>query len=194
MHLFQLFDIWWSSLDIINDFKPFPKQNTQKLSQNVRNLGIELFNKYHIFYSKGCKPECVRQDDCPANLACINTQCQDPCPGSCGISAQCVVERHNPICTCPPGFIGNPFDRCILDERPPPNPDVCNPSPCGTNTLCTVLDGGAVCECMNSGYIGNPLVACKPECVLNTECPTTQACINQKCRDPCPGNFFIVYF
>ena len=127
-------------------------------------------------------------------MACINTQCQDPCPGSCGISAQCVVERHNPVCTCPPGFIGNPFDRCVLDERPPPNPDVCNPSPCGTNTLCTVLDGGAVCECMNSGYIGNPLVACKPECVLNTECPTTQACINQKCRDPCPGKFLFFIF
>ena len=136
---------------------------------------------------EGCKPECVRQDDCPQNLACINTQCQDPCPGSCGISGQCSVERHNPICTCPPGFVGNPFDRCVLDKGPPPRPDPCNPSPCGRNTLCTLLDGGAVCECMSENYIGNPLVGCKPECILNTECPSTQACINQKCLDPCPG-------
>ena len=97
------------------------------------------------------------------------------------------MERHNPICTCPPGFVGNPFDRCVFDEGPPPKSDPCNPSPCGSNTVCTVLDGGAVCDCMNTNYIGNPLVGCKPECVLNTECPTTQACINQKCRDPCPG-------
>ena len=135
----------------------------------------------------GCKPECVRQDDCPTNLACINAQCQDPCPGACGISSQCTVDNHNPICSCPPGYVGNPFDRCVLDKKPTPKPDPCNPSPCGTNTLCTVLDGGAVCECMSDNYIGNPLVGCKPECILNTECPSTQACINQKCRDPCPG-------
>ena len=136
---------------------------------------------------EGCKPECVRQTDCPVSKACINAQCQDPCPGSCGISAQCVVEAHNPICTCPPGFIGNPFERCVLDQRPTPKPDPCNPSPCGPNTVCNLLDGGAVCNCMSDNYIGNPLIGCKPECVLNTECPSTQACINQKCRDPCPG-------
>ena len=134
----------------------------------------------------GCRPECVRQDDCPINLACINAQCQDPCPGTCGINAQCAVQNHNPICTCPSGFTGDPFVRCILTPSPPPKADPCNPSPCGSNTLCTVLDGGPVCECMND-YIGNPSVACKPECILNTECPTTQACINQKCVDPCPG-------
>ena len=76
--------------------------------------------------------------------------------------------------------------RGVPQCTPEEDVDPCNPSPCGSNTLCQVLDGGPVCECMND-YIGNPLLACKPECVLNTECPTTQACINQKCLDPCPG-------
>lgn len=29
---------------------------------------------------------------------------------------------------------------------------------------------------------------CKPECISNSECPNDLACINQKCRDPCPGS------
>ena len=29
---------------------------------------------------------------------------------------------------------------------------------------------------------------CRPECVLNSECPQDRACINQKCVDPCPAS------
>lgn len=28
---------------------------------------------------------------------------------------------------------------------------------------------------------------CRPECVTSGECPSDKACVNQKCRDPCPG-------
>lgn len=28
---------------------------------------------------------------------------------------------------------------------------------------------------------------CRPECIANSECPLNQACLNQKCTDPCPG-------
>ena len=52
----------------------------------------------------------------------------------------------------------------------------CSPSPCGINTQCTVLDGGAVCECM-SDYQGDPLSECKPECILSSDCPSHLACI-----------------
>lgn len=34
--------------------------------------------------------------------------------------------------------------------------------------------------------IGSP-PNCKPECVVTAECALQQACINQKCRDPCIG-------
>lgn len=30
-------------------------------------------------------------------------------------------------------------------------------------------------------------MACRPECVLSSECPRNLACIQQKCTDPCPG-------
>lgn len=28
---------------------------------------------------------------------------------------------------------------------------------------------------------------CRAECVVSSDCPSNEACINQKCVDPCPG-------
>lgn len=65
----------------------------------------------------------------------------------------------------------------------PSNP--CLPSPCGPNSACRVVNLQAVCSCLPS-YNGSP-PNCKPECIVNSECPPTKACINQKCIDPCGG-------
>lgn len=59
-----------------------------------------------------CHPECVVNSDCPQNQACSNQKCRDPCPGTCGINARCSVLNHNPICTCPSRYTGDPFIRC----------------------------------------------------------------------------------
>lgn len=64
-----------------------------------------------------CRPECVVNTDCALNEACINTKCGNPCLGACGISARCQVLNHNPICSCPPVFTGDPFVRCIPRRR-----------------------------------------------------------------------------
>lgn len=61
----------------------------------------------------------------------------------------------------------------------------CTPSPCGPNSICKVVSGHAVCSCQ-PGLIGSP-PTCKPECVVSADCPLTQACLNNKCQDPCPG-------
>lgn len=60
-----------------------------------------------------CRPECVVSSECPQNRACMSQKCRDPCPGTCGLQAQCQVVNHNPICSCPPHFTGDPFIRCI---------------------------------------------------------------------------------
>lgn len=60
----------------------------------------------------GCRPECVVSTECPQNKACVNQKCVDPCPGTCGIAANCQVINHSPICSCRPGNTGNPFTRC----------------------------------------------------------------------------------
>lgn len=59
-----------------------------------------------------CRPECVIHQDCPLHLACFGNKCKDPCVGSCGFNAQCNVQNHRPLCTCLPGFEGDPFSGC----------------------------------------------------------------------------------
>lgn len=59
-----------------------------------------------------CRPECVVNSDCGRNEACSNQKCRDPCPGTCGVGARCEVVNHNPICSCPPRYTGDPFTRC----------------------------------------------------------------------------------
>ena len=47
------------------------------------------------------------------------------------------------------------------------------------------MNGHEACSCV-PGYIGPP-PNCRPECVINSECPPNKACIQQKCGDPCIG-------
>lgn len=131
-----------------------------------------------------CRPECTINSECPSNLACIREKCKDPCLGACGSDAICSVINHTPICNCPDGFTGDPFAFCQQkpQEVEPIIQDLCNPSPCGANTIC---DDG-ICTCLPE-YQGNPYAGCRPECVLNNDCPRDKACIKTKCQDPCPG-------
>jgi hypothetical protein len=59
-----------------------------------------------------CRPECVLNGDCPNDKACQRLKCVDPCPGTCGASADCRVVNHVPVCTCAQGYTGDPFSGC----------------------------------------------------------------------------------
>ena len=74
----------------------------------------------------------------------------------------------------------------IIAQAPPEPINVCQPSPCGPNAQCQISGNSPSCSCLPE-FIGSPPY-CKPECISNSECPTNLACINQKCRDPCPGS------
>lgn len=79
-------------------------------------------------------------------------------------------------------------NRCtfILVDIQPSIPTPCTPSPCGANAVCRVQQNAGSCTC-SIDYIGNPYEGCRPECTLNSDCPSNQACIGLKCKDPCPG-------
>lgn len=134
----------------------------------------------------GCRPECTLSTDCSPNRACLNKKCVDPCPGTCGQNAQCDVSNHIPICSCPKGYTGDPFINCHTEILREPTPkDPCQPNPCGPNSICQTTAQGAVCACQ-PGMLGSP-PACKPECIVSSECSLQTACIQKKCVDPCPG-------
>lgn len=139
-----------------------------------------------------CRPECIVSSECSPVQSCINKKCVDPCRGACGIDARCEVINHSPICGCPPDKIGDPFSRCYappppierVDDHVPRDP--CQPSPCGANAVCKVVGDSPSCQCLPE-FFGSP-PNCRPECIINSDCQSTQACINNKCKDPCPGS------
>lgn len=118
-----------------------------------------------------CRAECVVDSDCPSNKACRDMHCVDPCPGVCGVNAYCTAINHAPVCTCNSGHEGDPFRYCSIPVKqhiPEPS-DPCYPSPCGTNSVCTSRNNlESSCKCL-PGYFGDPFIACKPECVVNSE-------------------------
>lgn len=139
-----------------------------------------------------CRPECVSNSECASHLACINSKCRDPCPGLCGTNAECHTLNHVANCICTIGYVGDPFTSCQQPLPTPPriihdeNVDPCVPNPCGANTECRRNNQVGSCVCL-TGYFGNPYEGCRPECVLNSDCPSNKACIQNKCIDPCPG-------
>lgn len=138
-----------------------------------------------------CRPECISNSECPSNLACINQKCNDPCLNLCGTRAICNVISHTPQCVCETGYQGDPFTECriiitspaVIKETPA---QPCQPSPCGLNAQCLEQNGVGACQCLPE-YFGNPYDGCRPECVLNSDCPGNRACQQNRCQDPCPG-------
>lgn len=63
----------------------------------------------------------------------------------------------------------------------------CSPSPCGPNSICHEKNNVGSCVCIE-GYFGDPYLGCRPECVINSDCPFNKACFDNKCKDPCLGN------
>jgi len=67
-----------------------------------------------VFCKQG---DCQRPEDCGPNETCHAYQCQDACrtiTGSvCGDLAECKVnDRHEPVCSCPRGYTGDPRQEC----------------------------------------------------------------------------------
>lgn len=82
----------------------------------------------------------------------------------------------------------NELKRSIKCSVPPvmDTPSPCANSPCGANAVCKERNGVGSCACLPE-YYGDPYTGCRPECVQNSECDQTRACVNNKCVDPCPG-------
>lgn len=63
--------------------------------------------------------------------------------------------------------------------------EICHSSTCGSNTYCSVFGNRPICKCIEE-YNGDPYsTGCRPECLMNTDCPGYLSCINSKCQDPC---------
>lgn len=64
--------------------------------------------------------------------------------------------------------------------------NLCVPNPCGNFAQCNEVGRSYVCHCLPN-YYGTPPF-CRPECTVNSDCPNTKSCVNERCIDPCPGS------
>lgn len=57
--------------------------------------------------------QCHIDSDCNTVEKCIKGSCIEACKVDiCGINAQCKSLNHQALCTCPPGYVGNPHIEC----------------------------------------------------------------------------------
>ncbi|XP_039291961.1 keratin-associated protein 5-1, partial [Nilaparvata lugens] len=124
---------------------------------------------------QGCRHECDSDADCGPSQACSNFKCTSPCAsGACAPTANCEVRNHRAICSCPPGYFGDPFvscsAECVVHEDCPYNKPMCSASrcvnpcagQCGQNADCNVRDRTrAICSCPKD-MTGDPFVYCRP--------------------------------
>lgn len=97
----------------INPCYPNPCGINAKCSDGI----CTCLPEYHGDPYDKCRPECVINEECPKNKACLQNKCVDPCIGICGENAICEVTNHIPICLCPAGMSGNPFTSCQVYQR-----------------------------------------------------------------------------
>lgn len=59
------------------------------------------------------QPGCRIDDECSDSDKCISGTCILACRvEQCGVNAQCLSKSHRAICTCAPGYEGNPHIEC----------------------------------------------------------------------------------
>lgn len=123
-----------------------------------------------------------------------------PCAASaCGPSALCSpLEDGQETCTCPVGYIGNPYfecrPECTVHSDCIPNLACINrrcvdpcPGTCGINAACNVLSHQPNCFCP-PGYSGNPYSRCFPETRKPRHLSKDRHCYHVLCKpDTSPG-------
>lgn len=155
-----------------------------------------------------CQHPCDVHNPCAQNAVCVNTNHGSDCScpegyqgnGYVGCSPgnkiqfsinsphlnpiffQLVLDDYTPVCQynedCPPNKLCDRLNRrCI-------NP--CFEDSCGENAECIPVNHGIECRCF-ANYVGNPYVECSTlqGCRSDSECHTSQACINGQCGSPC---------
>lgn len=161
------------------------------------------------------KSECIfgcrTHDNCPFDKACINRVCQNPCYVGelCGVNTQCRPINHTGICTCLPGYEGNPRKQCSLTGHQCDTDSDCGSgyvcinhqckdineclkdrSPCSYGAICTNTPGSYRCNCP-PGFNGDPYKGrCHeivPGCSHDHDCDDNEACntLTKECYDVC---------
>lgn len=135
------------------------------------------FNATHLFLALEPVIEddrCVSDADCPSQQACFGGDCKNPCLflKPCGAHAFCTVHNTLPkrtmACDCESGYTSQGNRACIRDGKCDPTFRNVNPVPHIVYEL--------------------TVVALEIGCSTHEDCPTSQACEDISCINPCIKN------
>ena len=86
----------------------------------------------------------------------------DSCIGACGQYAYCQMIEQVPICSCLPGYVGDPYDVCLRNSTvTTATPELC--AYCGLNTICvSTTNNSLVCKCRKN-YAGDSYKNCQEQ-------------------------------
>lgn len=138
---------------------------------------------------KGCvKKECETDDNCSDDKYCEKHICKIACLAGkpCGENTICSSEKHKQICSCQPGYTGDPNVGCV-------RLDYCSIHPCGVGAVCKNGRTRAQCICP-SGTVGDPYKeGCQQaqECKSNRDCPAIARCIINNGIRKCSGEYML---
>jgi hypothetical protein len=124
-----------------------------------------------------CKQyECLTDPECPSTLACQNEKCVDPC--KCARNADCSARNHRGVCTCQPGFTGDPYGVA------------CTPSKISSYIIFNKTRYRSVHRSNQCFILTVPEPVVEDlGCKMDRECPSKQACIitnnRGECKNPC---------
>lgn len=118
-----------------------------------------------------CRRNSLHQ--CTYNVASVVlSPIQEPCnPSPCGPNSQCRQINGQAVCSCVPGFLGNPptcRPECTISSdcaltKACVNQKCIDPCPgsCGLNSKCQVINHNPICTCLE-GFTGDPFIRCLP--------------------------------
>lgn len=155
------------------------------------------FNR--VCLEKKCVDPCVYDNRCASNAICVPTNHAAIC--------RCPPElpRGNPASFCERVDVGIPPPECEHDYECPTDLACIRETCVNPCTEIAPCDSSAVCKVINSVPVRTMMCICpdnwapdqngqcrpmrlelpEPGCDSDNECPSTEACINRVCRDPC---------
>ncbi len=95
-----------------------PNRGCRKRKYCHEHVNVSCMFKCLFFTAPPKEPSlatgCSTNSECPDYSACENRICINPCAieDPCAPLATCRVVNHEPVCTCPDGFIGSPQTEC----------------------------------------------------------------------------------
>lgn len=99
-------------IPVIQPCNPSPCGINAECTERNRAASCKCIRDYIGNPYVECKPECITNNECPRDKACVNQHCVDPCPGVCGAHATCQANNHRALCRCDPGYTGDAFVSC----------------------------------------------------------------------------------